>query len=82
MDDDGAVSEEAGGAGPGGGVEVEEGEVGGSGAGDVAVFAAEVADLAGFGAGAVAGGALAARVGVEMREGGAAAAVGGDGLVV
>lgn len=40
VDDDGAVPEEAGRAGPGGGVEVEVGGLEGAGAGDVAVLTA------------------------------------------
>jgi hypothetical protein len=82
VDDDGAVAEEARGALLGGGVEIEIGGLEGAGSGDVAVFAGEVAHLAGLRCGWVAGGPFAADVRVEMREGGGAVAVGGDGLVV
>ncbi len=82
MDDDRSVSEERGGALLGGGVEVEVGGLEGSGAGDFAVLACEVADLAGCRFGGVAGGHFAALVGVEMGEGGGAVSGGGDGLVV
>lgn len=50
--------------------------------GDVAVFAREVAGLAGLGAGGVAEGDFAAVGGVEVGEGGGAVAVGGDGFGV
>lgn len=53
-----------------------------AGALDLAVFAAVVADLAGFWLGFVAGGIFAADEGVEMGEGLGAVAVFGDGLVV
>lgn len=47
--------------------------------GDVAVLAAQVADLAGLGLGGIAGGGLAALVRIEVSECGGAVAVGGDG---
>ena len=82
MDDDGAVAEEAARARPGGGEEVEVGGLEGADAGDLAVFAGEVADLAGLGLGGIAGGHFTADVGVEVGEGGGAVSGGGDGLVV
>lgn len=76
------VSEETSGTRLRGGVEVQVRGLKGSGSGDLAVLAAEVAHLAGLGGGWVTRGLFAADVGVEVGERGGAVSVGGDGLVV
>ena len=81
MNDDTPIAEEGFGTLHGGDVEFEVGGLEGGG-GDVAVFARQVADLAGFGVGGVAGGDLAAEVGVQVGFGAGAGTVGWDGLVV
>lgn len=80
MDDDRAVAEEAAESWFGGGVEIEVGGLEGAVAHDLAVFAGEVADLAGLGFAWVAGGLLAAHIGVEMGESGGAVAGRRNGL--
>ncbi len=82
MDDDGSIAKEAGGSWSGGGEEVEVGGLVATDTRNHAVFAREVADLAGLRSGGIAGRYFAADVGVEMSEGGGAVSVGWDGLVV
>ena len=81
MNDETPIAEESAGPVEGGGVEFEIGGLEG-GEGDVAVLAGQVADLAFFGLGGVAGGRFAAFGGVEVGEGAAAVAGAGHGLRV
>ena len=79
MDDDAAVAEEGADALDRGRVEVGVRRLESAGRGrDLAVLAAQVADLAGLGRVGVAGGGLAADEGVQVREGLGAVAVLGD----
>lgn len=82
MDDDGAVTEEAGGTLAGGGIEIKVGNLESTIAGNVTVLAAEVSDLTGLRCGRIARGLFTADVRVEVREGSGAVTGGGDGLVV
>ena len=77
VNDDGFADE--GSVAGGRGRDVEVGVAGLEGAaGDVAVLAGEIPDLAGLRVGVVAGGDLTADVGVDVGAGGGAVAVGGD----
>jgi hypothetical protein len=81
VDDDGAVAKEGANTLEGGSVGVGVGELKGAAAFQLAVLAAQVADLAGFGGGAVTSRILGAAEGVQMGEGGGAVAVDGGGSV-
>lgn len=77
MDDDGPVAEERADAGLRGGVEVEVRGLEGA-RGDVAVLAAQVADLAGRWMSGITRRRLATNEGVEVSKGAGTVAVGGD----
>lgn len=82
MNDDTAVAEEGFGARLCGGVEFEVGGLEGHVACDLAVPAAEVADLTCFGLRGIAGWCFAAQVGVQVAERSGAVAISGDGVDV